>query len=284
MIHLKKPDYTILCFLEEDGEKSFTKEQVEEIKQIRKIVTSNGGIWLKTLDDVVSYLNSAKSRDKTLLYDAHLLNNVFISYGRRHSIALARKLYNSLKAKNYNIWFDMNDIPLGVDFQQQIDEGIRRAGNFIFVISPHSVNSIYCLKEIILALKYNKRIIPIIHVEPTDCWDKMHPLINKLNWIYLSQNEDFNIPLEQWEFIDSYDAGIEGLCSLIELQKDYVREHTMYLDSALEWEEHKKSKKYLLSGVDFENAFKWLGTKDFYKENGAEIQHHVFQLFYTQIL
>jgi hypothetical protein len=88
------------------------------------------------------------------------LFDAFISYGRADSLAFGRKLYEQLLKVGFEIWFDQNDIPLGVDFQNQIDDGIEKAHNFLFIIAPHSVNSPYCLKEIELAIKRNKRIIP----------------------------------------------------------------------------------------------------------------------------
>ncbi|MCZ8161454.1 MAG: toll/interleukin-1 receptor domain-containing protein, partial [Microcystis sp. LE19-196.1B] len=86
--------------------------------------------------------------------------DVFISYGRADSKAFAIKLNQRLTAQGLNVWFDEEDIPLAVDYQEQINDGIERTHNFIFIIAPHSVNSQYCLKEINLAIKYNKRIIP----------------------------------------------------------------------------------------------------------------------------
>lgn len=93
------------------------------------------------------------------------LFDAFISYGRADSLAFGRTLYEQLLKVGLKIWFDQNDIPLGVDFQNQIDDGIEKAQNFLFIIAPHSVNSPYCLKEIELAIKRNKRIIPLLHVE-----------------------------------------------------------------------------------------------------------------------
>ncbi|MGK7873462.1 MAG: hypothetical protein AB4426_09155 [Xenococcaceae cyanobacterium] len=35
-------------------------------------------------------------------------------------------------AQGFNVWFDQDDIPLAVDFQEQINDGIEKAHNFIF--------------------------------------------------------------------------------------------------------------------------------------------------------
>ncbi len=267
----KKPDNTIFCYIEEDRDKKFTDEQIKELKEIGKMVKANGAVLKESLDDVIAFLNTADI-EESAIETSKELNNVFISYGRRHSLGFARKLYNNLTDKGYDVWFDMNDIPLGVDFQQQIDDGIKKADNFIYIISPHSVKSVYCLKEVILALKYNKRIIPLLHIEPNDCWDKMHPVIGKLNWIYFRQTENFDIPLEEWEFIDDFDAGFAGLTSLIDSHKDYLRLHTYFLDKALSWDKYHNSSKYLLIGKDREIAENWILKKTFRLETGQEVQ------------
>lgn len=187
--------------------------------------------------------------------------SVFISYGRKHSAIFASKLCDKLTDDGFNVWIDKNDIPLGVDFQEQIDKGIENADNFIFIISPHSIKSVYCQKELILALKYNKRIIPILHVEPTDCWDLMHPVIGKLNWIYSREKEDFSIQLNQWEQIDDFEKSYSGLLSLLEKHSEYLKQHTHILIKALKWERNQYSPKYLLSGQKRIKAENWLSIK-----------------------
>ncbi len=193
-------------------------------------------------------------------------SDVFISYGRAESKAFASKLHNHLKEKGYEIWFDQNDIPLGVDFQGQIDDGIEKADNFIYIIAPHAVKSEYCLKEVLLAIKRNKRIIPILHIEPQtkEVWDKLHPTIGKLNWIYLRDKYDADKPPEEWEAIDDFDKGFEGLITLIEQHKPYVEKHTEILTLALKWEREKKTDELLLKGEERAAAREWL-ISDFEK-------------------
>ncbi|MEO0989240.1 MAG: toll/interleukin-1 receptor domain-containing protein, partial [Cyanobacteria bacterium J06639_14] len=77
--------------------------------------------------------------------------DAFISYGRADSLTFVTHLDKRLTQLGYRIWCDFNDIPLAVDFQHQIDDGIAKSHNFLFIISPHSVNSAYCRKEIELA-------------------------------------------------------------------------------------------------------------------------------------
>jgi len=110
--------------------------------------------------------------------------DAFISYGRIDSRAFAKKLNDCLVEQGLDIWLDFDDIPLGVDYQNQINSGIESADNFLFIISPHSVNSPYCIKELDRALLRNKRIIPLMHVEQIDRepWQQRHPQGTQEDW------------------------------------------------------------------------------------------------------
>ncbi|MGK7876517.1 MAG: toll/interleukin-1 receptor domain-containing protein [Xenococcaceae cyanobacterium] len=201
--------------------------------------------------------------------------DAFISYGRADSKNFATKLNEKLTAQGFNVWFDKEDIPLAVDFQEQINDGIEKAHNFIFIIAPHSVNSPYCLKEIELAIKHNKRIIPLLHVEQIsrETWQErnpnktevewqeyqakglhssepnMHPTISKINWVYFRENED------------DFDASLAGLVEAIHNHADYVQQHTRYLIKALEWSRNQKQTNYLLVGEERHQASAWLRRK-----------------------
>lgn len=173
------------------------------------------------------------------------LNDVFISYGRAESKEFAIQLYQKLTEKGFKVWFDQNDIPLAVDFQNQIDDGIEKSKNFIFIIAPHSVQSPYCHKEIELAITLQKRIIPLLHIEPTECWDAMHPTISKINWVYFTQEQEWH-------------NAFEKLTHLLHSHKNYVQQHATLLLHALEWERHQKQTRYLLVGKQRIEAEQWL--------------------------
>ncbi len=198
--------------------------------------------------------------------------DAFISYGRADSKDFALKLQTSLNKHGLEVWFDFNDIPLGVDFQDQIDDGIEKADTFLFVISPHSINSPYCLKEIELAIKCNKRIIPLLHVDEIDRetwlsrypngslqdWEtykaqgkhtsfvNMHPTIGKINWVYFQEDKN------------DFDKSLADLINLLDLHRDYVQQHTRFLNKSLEWERNQKQTRYLLTGEEKQKAQAWL--------------------------
>ncbi|MEZ2233408.1 TIR domain-containing protein [Microcoleus sp.] len=198
--------------------------------------------------------------------------DAFISYGRADSLGFGRKLYEQLREQGLNIWFDQNDIPLGVDFQNQIDDGIEKSDNFLFIIAPHSINSPYCGKEIELAIRRNKRIIPLLHVEQIDreiwqqrkpqgtdeeweaykakglhsSFNNMHPAIGKINWVYFREG------------IDDFEKSLAGLTELLNRQADYVAQHRQFLAKALDWERQQKQLRWLLVGDEKQQAIEWL--------------------------
>ncbi|MGB3492522.1 MAG: TIR domain-containing protein [Elainellaceae cyanobacterium] len=208
----------------------------------------------------------SESKEMNRYFDA------FISYGRADSLGFAFRLEEQLRQQGLDIWFDKNDIPLGVDYQQQIDDGITKSHNFVFIIAPHAVNSPYCLKEVELALKLNKRVIPLLHIEriSRDTWHQrnphgtdadwhayqqqglhssfinMHPVISKINWVYFREDSD------------DFEASLRGLIDLVHRHENYVQQHTDLLTQALDWERHQRRTEYLLVGGDRTEAESWL--------------------------
>jgi WD40 repeat protein len=201
--------------------------------------------------------------------------DAFISYGRADSKAFATRLYQYLTERGFKIWFDQNDIPLAVNFQDQIDDGLAKSDNFLFIIAPHAVNSAYCRKEIDLAVRYNKRIIPIWHVPEIseavwqerypdqtleDCRAKglrfsdprninLHSAIAPINWIYCREN------------LDDFETALAGLLDIFARHRDYVKQHTYLLSKALEWEHQQKQNYYLLTGEERQRAEQWLKVR-----------------------
>lgn len=54
----KKPDRTVYCFLESDGEQSFTTGQVKSLVSVANMVMLNGGKVCGSLEEVANYLNN----------------------------------------------------------------------------------------------------------------------------------------------------------------------------------------------------------------------------------
>ena len=184
--------------------------------------------------------------------------DVFISYGRKESLFMANRLYNGLKSAGLDVWFDKSNIPAAVDFQTEIDEGIKRSDNFIFVISPHAVQSPYCLKEVERAVAYRKRIIPILHIEAA--FDRLHPTLQRINWTSFRQTPDANKSPEFWEDGMGFDDQLMGLLDTLRHHKDFVQNHTDLLVRATEWVKQQRSSSLLLINEKRNRAQDWILT------------------------
>ena len=86
---------------------------------------------------------------------------LFVSYSQKDSVT-ARRLIESFRSINQDVWVDWESIPPGVDWLEQIFRGIEEADAFIFLIGPESIASEVCKVEIARAALNNKRIISIV--------------------------------------------------------------------------------------------------------------------------
>ncbi|NER00353.1 MAG: toll/interleukin-1 receptor domain-containing protein [Cyanothece sp. SIO2G6] len=81
------------------------------------------------------------------------------------------------------------------------------------------------------------------------CHTNMHPEIGKINWVQCKEE------------IDDFEQSLQQLLALLQLEKDYVHQHTVLLNQALEWERNQKQTRYLLTGEDRQRAEAWLAVR-----------------------
>lgn len=168
--------------------------------------------------------------------------NVFISYSRRNK-EFVQELHSALEATGREVWVDWENIPMAVDWWQEIQLGIELADTFVFVLSQASVASKVCGQEIEEAIKHNKRLVPVLHEDVVP--DQVHPELARLNWIFLRPQDDFEL-------------GVKQLLEALDQDLDYVRLHTRLLVRALEWERSDYDSSYLLRGADLDRANHYL--------------------------
>lgn len=165
------------------------------------------------------------------------MTGIFISYSRKDS-ETAHKLMSEFKAIDLDVWVDWEDIPPAVGWLDQILQGIEQADAFIFLLSPDSVKSEVCRVELLHAHKNAKRIIPIVvrDVEPKAA----EQVVRDLNWIFIRESDDFS-------------KGLEKVKVAINLDVDWLREHSRLQVRALDWD-RKKDPSLLLHGGDLRHA------------------------------
>jgi WD40 repeat protein len=175
--------------------------------------------------------------------------DVFISYARVNA-DFVRKLHDGLAAAGRDAWVDWQDIPLTAEWLQEIYAGIDAADNFAFVITPESVRSATCQKEIAHAVESHKRLIPILHRATPDT--DIPESLAKLNFVFFRDSDDF-------------ERAFKALIETLETNLDWKKAHTRLLVRAKEWERKGKSQSLLLRGDDLREAEKWqaqAGTKE----------------------
>ncbi|HSM72525.1 MAG TPA: toll/interleukin-1 receptor domain-containing protein, partial [Anaerolineales bacterium] len=170
--------------------------------------------------------------------------SLMISYSRKDK-EFVRQLYDGLVERGFppgkdSIWVDWEGIPLSADWMAEITKGIQSANAFIFVISPDSVASEVCKREIEIAVAANKRFIPILYREPgKDA--KLHEKISSHNWIFIHNEEEL-------------EKNLPALVDAINTDLDWLDRHTYYYNRANEWQAAGRNVSSLLRGKNLEDA------------------------------
>jgi WD40 repeat protein len=172
------------------------------------------------------------------------MSHIFISYSRR-DLNFAQKIVDALAENELDTWIDWKSIPKGEDWEQEIYRGIEEADAFLFLISPDSVESEMCNKEIAHAVANGKRILPIV-VRDTD-EKHIHVEISKRNWIFCREKGD------------NFDKAIEEAGETIHTDYEWLKYHTRLQVRALEWERTKDTSQ-LLRGRELHEADELIGA------------------------
>lgn len=98
----------------------------------------------------------------------------FISYSRKDR-KIAFPVFDELRASGIKIWIDERAIRGGAAWRAEIDKAIRKADVFILFLSQYSVDSNEVIRELKLAIKLDKDVLPV-KLRPL----KITPTIQKL--------------------------------------------------------------------------------------------------------
>lgn len=174
--------------------------------------------------------------------------DAFVSYSRRDMDA-SLELVSDLEAAGKEVWIDLEDIPAGSQWDEELSRGIEASGAFVFIISPDSLVSTHCRRELAHALALGKRVLPVL-IRPSD-----------------------GIPdeLTARQYVSMESRGnrheaLEALVSAISSDPDWVRQHTRLLAQALHWERSGDDRGLLLRGSDLKAAQRSLAEQSAARE------------------
>jgi WD40 repeat protein len=164
--------------------------------------------------------------------------DVFISYSRR-DLEFVHKLHASLVAREKDVWVDWQDIPPTAEWLEEVFQGVESSDNFLFVITPASLTSEVCARELGHALEQHKRLVPVLRGDADG--ETVPEALAARNWTFFRDDDD-------------YGASFEALVSALDTDLEWVSAHTRLLGRALEWEKRGRDGSYLLRGRDLEEA------------------------------
>ena len=172
--------------------------------------------------------------------------DVFISYSREDK-DFVKQLHDALQKEGRKTWIDWEGIPPSAEWFQEILQAIENTDAFVLVISPHSATSKVCTSEVAHAIKYNKRIIPVLRADVDG--NLLPPSVQERQWVFCRD-------------VDSFEAGIRSLLAAMDTDLDWLRSHTRLLGRALEWERHKGDYSFALRGRDLKQAETFLRNQE----------------------
>jgi hypothetical protein len=170
--------------------------------------------------------------------------SLFVSYSRVDT-PIVRRLHAALQARGRDTWVDWEGIPPSADWMREIETAIDAADALVFVMSPSSLASVVCARELSHAHAQRKRVLPVVI---RDAGDTPVPAeLARLNWIFLREGDEF-------------DAGIARLLEAADTDLGWVHAHTRLLVRAREWQASPGDASLLLRGQDLRSAEQWLAV------------------------
>lgn len=150
-----------------------------------------------------------------------------------------RRLQQALEARGREPWVDWSDIHPSADWFEEIETAISETGVFVYVLSPDSLDSPVCRQELETAVRYGKRLVPVV-CRDVDSESVPHSLA-RLQWIFMRDNGGF-------------DSGVAAIINALDTDLEWLHFHTELLDRARAWESGGSHPSALLRGAVLKEA------------------------------
>jgi formylglycine-generating enzyme required for sulfatase activity len=170
---------------------------------------------------------------------------IFISYSRK-DIKFADRLEAALKARDFEVLIDRQEIYAFEDWWKRIEALIGQADTVVFVLSPDAVKSDVALKEVTHAASLNKRFAPIVCRRVED--SAIPEALRRLNFIF------FDDPAQ-------FETSAYKLAAALQTDIGWIRKHTEYGQRAHEWTENAHDTGLLLRPPLLDQAETWRGLR-----------------------
>jgi WD40 repeat protein len=182
--------------------------------------------------------------------------DAFLSYAREDG-PLAERLVGDLAGMGQHVFFDVYDTPAGADWRRNQARALEASKAFVFLLSPDSLQSEHCRRELEQALANEKLVIPVCHRKVDE--HDLPPALANPEWIFLRE-------------ADRFDEGVEKLVEALHVDHEWREQHTRLATRAREWEDAQHEKSLLLRGADLAEAESWLGSQGGHRQAPTALQ------------
>ena len=180
--------------------------------------------------------------------------DAFVSYRRLPAdTAFVDRLQQALTARGKHVWVDRAEIEPASDWAARINRGIEGAKAFIFVITPESVVSRQCLRELEIAAAQRKLIIPVV-LHDVDHDQALPEDLARPNWIFFPAGLEAGSSPSQ----DS-ERALDEVIQALDEDLPWRDAHTRLTVRTQEWSGAQRDRSFLLRGSDLRAAEEWLG-------------------------
>lgn len=186
-------------------------------------------------------------------------SQIFLSYSRCDQ-EVVKALVDELEATGrLTVWIDREDIYAGDKFWPQISEAIEASDALLFIISPDSAESRHCRREVDIAGRNKKRIVPVVHREVPA--ESLPPAVASRQWFFLPESSETALA----DLIQAIERDLDWVHMHSELQRRALlrqRKREEDSSSATAMSRRRKVDSYLLRGEELEIAEHWLQTAE----------------------
>src|SRR5262249_46622088 len=163
----------------------------------------------------------------------------------------ANQLDDALNACGFKCLIDRHGISGGEDWKRRLGNLITEADTVVFVLSPSSARSETCDWEGEEAARLNKRILPMV-CRPLE-GGRPPPRLQKLDYSFFYKEPKVSG--------SGFGNGLAKLIAALSTDFDWLRDHTRYLQRAIEWDTGGRPANRLLSGDDIAEAKAWVARR-----------------------
>lgn len=189
------------------------------------------------------------------------MSDVFLSYSRKDA-KFVHEIDELLSARKRESWIDLHAIDYSTKWWEEICAGIDGADNFVLIVSPNSLESLFCHREIQHALKHKKRIIPFLfeRIDQQAMFQAWKSSPDLANYESLAHENWESIQAIQWiDFtqIKDINKAIDALLVTVDTDPERVKLHTRLLLRLRDWENSGQNPSGLLRGDELAQYERW---------------------------